>query len=66
MSIKSERSRTVIALLSAACTLLVQAEGEGSNERALLKASFKAREIITREMDRQLENYDKERAKLSA
>ena len=61
MSDKSERARSVVALLAASCTLLVQAENEGQNESALLKASIRARKIITAEIDRQLDIFDAER-----
>ncbi len=51
-----------MALLDAACSLLVQAEGEGQNESALLKASFRAREIITKESARQFKIFELERS----
>lgn len=66
MATKLEKAHTVIALLSAAGNLLVQAEGAGQNERRLLAATTKAMTIIQKESQRQLRIYDQERAKVSA
>lgn len=66
MATKLEQSHTVIALLDAACKILVQAEGEGQNEKRLLVATTKAITLLQNESYRQLRIYDQERAKVSA
>lgn len=63
MATKLEKAHTVIALLSVAENILVQAEGEGQNERRLLAATTKAITIIRDESQRQLRIYDQGRVK---
>lgn len=55
---QKERIRAVIALLTAADNLMVMAEGEGSNDRALLRATTRAKTILNQECSRLLRIYD--------
>lgn len=58
---QKERIRAVLALLGAADNLMVQAEGEGQNDKHLLRATTKARTVLNQECGRLLRVYEEAR-----
>jgi len=55
---EKDRIKAVIALLSAADSLMVQAETAGKNDRYLLAATTKARMHLNKECDRLIKIHD--------